>query len=428
MNKARSTAVALAAALALTTTGCAATAGGSDEKITLTYWTHVNAPSQAVEEKLIAAYEDAHPNITIDYLATDFGSLPTKLNSAIAGGSGPDIFNYFQSFAAGLDAKGYLAPVDFSAFGVADQAEFEARYSEGVVGGFTSGGKIVGVPHEISTFQFLINNDSFTNAGLDPEKDFPATWDDVAKVGAAIQAAPGGPAEGLSLSLNSPVRDSLIFDAMARQAGQALFSDDGTKAFINSPEAVKALQAWGDFATKSKVNDPALGPTATTNAEDLFGDGTAGMVNTGGTWFLAILKDTYPDRSFTVGQYPTFGDTEIGADLYGFGLYVPVTSAHPKEAWEFARYLADNSDAYFTGAGVWLGDTATLSSSVTGDVDNWDVFQEGFGRGFYMGPLVNFNEISQSLENAIQRVVVNGASAQESLDTAQAEIEPLLAP
>lgn len=409
-------------------TGCTPASSSSDEQITLNYWTHVNEPSQIVEQELIDAYEADNPNVTINYLPVDFGSLPAKLNSAIAGGGGPDIFNYFQSYAPGLADKGYLALVDFAAFGVADQAEFNSRYTDAIGAGYADAdGNSIGIPHEVSTYQFWINNDHFAAAGLDPVADYPTTWADVATVAAALQSAEGGPQEGIALSLNNPVRDTLILDAMARQAGKGLFSEDGLTAYVDSPEAIRALQTLGDFANVQKVNDPSLGPTASTNAEDLFGAGIAGMVNVGGAWFAPTLASTYPDISYTVGQYPTFGINEIGANLYGFGLYVPVTSQLQPEAWKFARYLADNGSAYFEGAGVWLGDNQSLTGDATANVENWDVYAEGFNRGYFLPPLVNYNEISQALENAIQRTVLNGMSAEESLAQAQAEIEPLLA-
>lgn len=409
--------------------GCSAQSSDSSSgKVQLTYWTHVNPPAQKVEKELIAAYEKAHPNVKITYLPVDFASLPTKLNSAIAAGSGPDVVNYFQSYAAGLADKGYLAPVDYDALGVSEST-FAGDYTKEILNGFRHDGKVLGVPHEISTYQFWINSDDFAKAGLDPVADFPKTWDDVAAVGQKLQAAPGGPREGLSLSLNDAVRDTLIFDAMARQAGQPLFSADGKKASVDSAAAVQALTRWSDFVHKDKVNDPALGPNSATSSDDLFASGTAGMVNTGGTFGVSIYAQTHPDLKYTVGQYPTFGTSQVGADLYGFGLYVPATSKQQKEAWKFVRYLTDkeSSAKYFTDAGVWLGDNATLAGPTTASFPHWDVFAEGYKRGAFLAPLANYNQIIQSLENAIQRSVLNGTPASDSLKQAQSEIEPLLA-
>jgi len=427
----------LATAMALT--GCSSgssspsasgsgSSGSSAEKITLNYWTHVNPPSQTVEKELIQQYESQNPNVTINYLPVDFGSLPAKLNTAIAGGGGPDIFNYFQSYAADLVNKKFLAPVDFSAFGAADASAFGALYPKAIVDGYTYGGTVFGVPHETSTYQFWINKASFAKAGFDPSKDFPKTWDDVNKVGVKLMSS-GASKEGIALTLNSSVRDTLVLDSMARQAGGSLFSDDGKTAQLNSPSAIKALGTWGDMVHKTKISDPALGPTASTNAEDLFAAGTAGMTNVGGSWFVAGLKTSHPDvyKNYAVGQQPIYpGGPQIGGDLYGFGLFVPATSKYQAEAWKFAGFLATQGKAYFEGAGIWLGDNASLAAPFATSFENWDVFSEGFKRGFFLPPVVKYNELSKVIERAIQRVVLENQSPSDSLNQAQTEAEPLM--
>jgi len=150
---------------------------------TVTYWTHVNAPAQKVERKLISQFEAKNPNIKINYVVVDFNSLPTKLTTALAGGAGPDIFNYFRSFAPALVQRELIAPVDFKAFGVANQKAFTDRYVPSVIGGYTFGNTIYGVPHEVSNFAFWVNGAQFKAAGLDPVKDFPKTWADVVRLG-----------------------------------------------------------------------------------------------------------------------------------------------------------------------------------------------------------------------------------------------------
>jgi multiple sugar transport system substrate-binding protein len=400
-------------------------------KVTVTYWTHVNAPAQALEKKLIAQFEAKNPNITINYLPVDFNSLPTKLTTALAGGTGPDIFNYFQSFAPGLVQRGFIVPVDFKAFGVADRAAFAQRYLPSVLGGYTFNGSVYGVPHEVSNFAYWVNTDMFKAAGLDPVKDFPKTWADVSRLGAKLTVLKNGKIvrEGISLPLYNALRDNLVLDAMTRQAGGRLFTDDGKKAFLNSPAAVKALQTWAGFVHTDKINDPALGPTASGDNLDLFGNQTAAMTNVGGSWFTSILQQTYPKvyKAYAVGPEPRFaGGPNVGADLYGFGLFVTKTSQHPAEAWHFARFLADNGDAYFTDAGIWLGGKDTLTSPVTKTLPHWNVFKSSFAQGFFLPPLVNYNQISQIIERAIERSVLNGQRPQSSLNQAQQEAQPLL--
>ena len=408
-----------------------ASARSTASKVTITYWTHVNAPAQALEKKLIARYEKMHPDVAITYVPVDFNNLPTKLTTALAGGAGPDIFNYFRSFAPALVQHGFIAPVDFKAFGVANRGAFNARYLPSVVDGFTFGGAVYGVPHEVSNFAFWVNTAMFKAAGLNPATDFPRTWNDVSRLGKKLTIRKNGKIvqEGLSLTLYNQVRNTLVLDAMTRQAGGKLFSNDGKTASLNSPAAVKALQTWANFVHVDRINDPALGPTASTDNLDLFGNGTAAMTNVGGSWFTSILQQTYPKvyKSYMVGPEPRFpGGPNVGADLYGFGLFVTKASQHQQQAWQFARFLADNGASYFTDAGIWLGDKATLDSPVTNSLPHWNIFKSSFAQGNFLPPVLNYNQLSTIMERAVERAVLNGQSAKQSLDQAQQEAQPLM--
>jgi len=417
--------------VALSPGWASASTRSASSKVTITYWTHVNAPAQVLEKKLIARYQKMHPDVLINYVPVDFNSLPTKLTTALAGGAGPDIFNYFRSFAPALVQHGFIAPVDFKAFGVADRSAFDARYLPSVVNGFTFGGSVYGVPHEVSNFAFWINTAMFKAAGLNPAKDFPRTWADVARLGKKLTIRKNGKIvrEGLSLTLYNQVRNTLVLDFMTRQAGGKLFSDDGKKAYLNSPAAVKALQTWSDFVHVDRINDPSLGPTASTDNLNLFGDGTAAMTNVGGSWYISILQQQYPKvyQSYMVGPEPRFsGGPNVGADLYGFGLFVGKSSQHQQQAWQFARFLADNGDSYFSDAGIWLGDKATLNSSVTRSLPHWNIFKTTFAQGNFLPPVLHYNELSTIMERAVERTVLSGQSAKQSLDQAQQEAQSLM--
>lgn len=397
-------------------------------KITVIYWTHVNPPAQTLEKKLVARYMALHPDVTVDYLPVDFNSLPTKLTTAIAGGGGPDVFNLFQSFAPGLVQRQFIVPVDFKAFGVGNAAGFGAKYLPSIVQGYSFGGKVYGVPHEVSNFAYWINQAEFKAAGLNPAQSFPKTWDQVIALGKKLTIVKNGKTaqEGISLPLYNALRDMLVLDALTRQAGGLLFSADGKNSYVTGPAALKALTLWSDLVHVHKINDPSLGPTASTDNLDLFGNGTAAMTNVGGSWFINYMKAGFPKgyANYMVGPEPHFaGGPNVGADLYGFGLFVTSTSKQQAATWQFARFLEANGAAYFNEAGIWLGDKATLTTAKT---PHWDVFKKSFAQGNFLPPLLHFTEISASLERAIERVVLNGMSPKQSLNQAQQEIQPLL--
>lgn len=422
--------------LALATQACASTQpagsagpGASDggEKITLNYWNHINSPSNTYEKKLIADYQAQNANVTINYLTVNDADMQTKLTTALAGGSGPDLVNQDQSFMPALVAHGDVVPADLATMGVTDQAGFEAKYSKTIAKGYSIDGTIYGIPFEVSSYAFWANGAMFKKAGLDPVADFPKTYSDLVAVGKKIQAS-GAAQEGIALTMYAPGRDLIQLDAMARQAGGSLVSDDGKTPQLDSAPVVKALKTWSDLARVAKINDPTLGPTASTNAEDLFGNGTAAMVNTGGSWLIGVLKAQYPDvyANYAVGQWPTFdGGPAVGGDLYGYALMVTKQSKHQAEAWKFAKFMTDHAADYFTNTGIWLGDSATLNSDATKSFPHWDAFSESYSRGFFLPPIVKTNEFSQVVSRAIQRVVLNGDTPETALAQAQQEALPL---
>lgn len=423
--------VASVTAIALVSVGIltgAPAATAASKTVTITYWTHVNAPTNIFEKKLIAQFEAKNPNIKVRYLPVEWGVLPTKLKTSIAGGAGPDLFNMFGAYANELISKKMVSPVDFKAFGLKNgKKDLLANFLPSVVNGFSAGNTVYGIPHEVSNHIFWINTDYFKAAGLDPNKDYPKTYEDVIRVGKLLQNLPTGPKEAIALPQYNAIRETLTLQMMARQAGGSLFSKNGKIAQLNSAPVVKALQMWGDLINVNKLNDPSLGPTASSYPEDLFGAGTAAMNNTGGPWVVQVMKDSYPKINYKVIPQPTFtGGVQAGGTLYGFGLFVPTPSKHKAEAWKFASFLLSKGQDYFDKTGVWLGDNKTFKSAATKKFPNWNSFAANFAAGEFFPPIVKYSELSDVIQRSIQRVVLQGASAQSSLDTAQKEAVPLM--
>ena len=419
------------AAIALVSAGilASAPATAATKTVTITYWTHVNAPTNIFEKALITQFEAKNPTIKVRYLPVEWGVLPTKLKTSIAGGGGPDLFNMFGAYANELISKKLVSPVDFKAFGLKNgKKDLLAKFLPSVVNGFSAGNTVYGIPHEVSNHIFWINTDYFKAAGLDPSKDYPKTYEDVIRIGKLLQGiTTNPPKEGITLPQYNAIRETLTLQMMARQAGGSLFSKDGKKAQLNTAPVIRALKMWGNLVNVDKINNPSLGPTASGYPEDLFGAGTAAMNNTGGPWVVQVLKDTYPNTKYKVIQQPTFaGGVQAGGTLYGFGLFVPSPSKHKAEAWKFASFLLSKGQDYFNKTGVWLGDNKTFKSAATQAFPNWSSFAKNFASGEFFPPIVKYSELSDVIQRAIQRVVLQGDTAASSLETAQKEAIPLM--
>jgi len=217
------------------------------KKVTITYWTHDNGPSNTFEKTLIAEYEAANPNVKINYLPVPGAQIVTKLATSIAGGSGPDLVNVIRRAVPQLASKGLLTPVNFLSMekvygaqykgSAAGKKHFDSLYSAKVRNAFVWSGRQVGIPHEVASYTMYTNTAFTAKAGI---KTFPRTWDEViASCKAISDANPGVTA--LVLPLNSSGQMYQVFDQIVRAAGGKLITQDGRTPFLETPAVVKAL-------------------------------------------------------------------------------------------------------------------------------------------------------------------------------------------
>ena len=101
---------------------------------------------------------------------------------ALATGTAPTIFtlpDFLLPMAVEVNALDALPPAAWGQPNV-----------EGVLNGYIpklldfnmEGGKLYGVPDQMNAHSLYMNNRMFREAGLDPTKDAPKTWDDVVRL------------------------------------------------------------------------------------------------------------------------------------------------------------------------------------------------------------------------------------------------------
>jgi multiple sugar transport system substrate-binding protein len=234
--------------------------------------------------------------------------------------------------------------------------------------------------------------------------------------------------EAIALPLNFPGAQFLVFDAMVRQAGGTLFSDDGREAFLTSDPVMKAVSTLAGFVQTDKITDPALNGTTADADRNLFQTGVAAMMLTGGSWYRGTLVESKVGEYAIPVPYPRFeGGPDIGGDLYGYGLTVSANSQHPAEAWKFVAHLASHGTEYFEQAeGLFIGDVATAESDAAAEYPHWDVFQEELAHGQYPPRLYQFNEIGDIVGRSVDSIIRSGEDAKAALEAAQSQVTPLL--
>src|ERR1700677_3063707 len=103
-------------------------------KVTIKVWMHEHPPRIPIDKQIVAEFEKAHPDVKIEYQVIGASEYATKLLTAFAAGSGPDVFNQTVSLVAQYYNAHIIAPIDYAAMGYADETALTGQYSSGFQG------------------------------------------------------------------------------------------------------------------------------------------------------------------------------------------------------------------------------------------------------------------------------------------------------
>ena len=167
------------------------TAVDDSKPITIEFWTHEDAARQALEEKYIAEYKAQHPNVTINVTRQSAEKLRELVQTAFAAGQGPTFFNLPIENEYQYIEAGRVAPADYATLGFKDAKDLIASYADGMIDAVVYDGDVYGLPLETTNWSIFINKKVFRDAGLDPETDYPKTWEDMVEVSKKIVVRDG---------------------------------------------------------------------------------------------------------------------------------------------------------------------------------------------------------------------------------------------
>lgn len=408
------TGVAPAAAPAAAPAGDTAAA---QEPTTITYFTFSAAPDHLEDlDQMIAAFEAANPTVKVKVETAPFDQYFTKLQTLIAGGTAPDVFelNYenFVSYAA----KGAL--LDVSSLANAD-AEFAKRYYPLAYSAFSRDGKQYGLPESFSNVVLYYNKELFDAAGVDyPTADW--TWQE--ELAAAQKLT--DPAKGVWGEF-SPVQ-FWEFYKTAAQSGCSVLSADGTQVTINEPGCVESLTWMIDKINKYKIS-PTDAEMAGVSDGDLFKQGKLAMLRTG-IWMFDGFKDA--PFAWDIALEP--GNTQKAHHFFSNGVAVSSTAPNPEAAWAWAQFLTSSPEAAkIRVASSWelpaLNDQSLFDAWLALDppASREVVFQAL--DSLVTPPVIEKQSQMQDAVNLLLEQAKSGAiTPQEALDQAKTEIEALL--
>jgi len=330
-------------ALVLVVSACGGGGGGGSksEVVTITHYT-IDSPDRTFVEKLIPDFESKHPGIKVKVTKAPYEQFDSKLQSSIAAKNAPDVTSHwgYGGFMEYYN-KGMLADLTplMDGFNASDY-----NIPEDVMNIYKVDGKTYGIPLNSYVTVMLYNKDLFDKAGLPyPPTDYEDkswTFDKMVEYAKKMTVDSKNIAEAqYGVDFGWGERDQ-----RPQYFGANVYSDDtwtngGKPSQVNltKPEVVDAYSKIYGLIYDEKVSPtPAFSKSVSGQFGDPFLSGKIAM-SVVGSWSLAAASDF----NFKVGvaAVPQGPNPKVRSVLYVDPLFILKDSKHPKEAFEWIKYL-----------------------------------------------------------------------------------------
>jgi ABC-type glycerol-3-phosphate transport system substrate-binding protein len=385
--------------------------------VTISMWSNTEAPGQAVEEAMIAEYMAANPNVTIEYTGgMDLFDSFDRFQAAAPAGEGPTIYGAYMPWIPILRENGLLAPALPAALCAAKQ-QIVDRYVEGTIDSYVVDGEVVALPVQQNGWSLLVNRRLWEEAGL-TEADIPTTWDEVAALQDQLKKEEGGrlTQKGFEFRYTGPQWYGNTFAGMMWNQNGEFFDAEGNPIF-NDAKGVEALRQW-----KANVVDPTVTSNVQNSPYQDFAN-EQDVMSFGGPNALSFVEQLNPAMvdNVIVAPLPKAGP---GPNLlYGFP-YIVNSKATPEEqaaAWNFLNYMFSDPNRWFENTGLLQPIKDWYTQPAAANFTGLDVFISDITGARALPQTTHYGQLQDAIKNAIDRVVLEDADPQQSLDQAVEE-------
>lgn len=344
-------------------------------------WMARGAGSKAIFLKqLFPAYQEAHPNITIQYEGLPPAELTQVLPLGIRNGNAPDAFEATDTIPVyQMVREGWVRPIDDI---MPNFEAWKATVPPGVlVDGITVfDGKVYGFPYlsnKVYQTLLLYNATHMQATGYDPSAK-PLTWDEFRDAARQITTQGNGDYYGFIIGGKQAGQWGSAASSLAEMAGAAGGPIDwrtGQYQYTAEPFAA-AIDLLVALNSDGSVF-PGVLQLDNVDVRAQMASGVAGLILEG-PWNIPVWKQDYPDFQFGVGSQPIPNSGEQIPIAIGPGAWLPMyvyaESEHPEIAGDIFAYLASEDGqtalaAITGGFPLALSETARDRAAAAGTID-----------------------------------------------------------
>lgn len=365
--------------------------GGVDENITLTFW-HIwpDAEMNEIVETYIDQFEEEHPNVTIESVATqEVEYQNNKLKVAAATGSQGDVFVCWGGgYAKAYVDAGVVLPLD----DYMEKNGTKDKLLDGTLTYATYDDKVYGLPLKQWAGALFCNEEMFEQYGV----KIPETWDELIEAVKTFREAGITP---MALGAKEGWHIGMYQNALAVRTAGADYMNQALEgeATLNTPEIAESARLLCELNEAGAFPEGTMGLGAEESQEEFY-QGLIPMYY-GGSWCAAGCDsdDNALQGKVKAVAFPTVPGGKGDKTQFSGGaidmMMINANTKYPDIAYEFAEGISQymSEEAYKIGDSLpaWKVDIdeseisptllqiQELTQTATGYVLAWDTFLEG---------------------------------------------------
>lgn len=415
--------VALVLALLMLPLAAFASGGKEAEKGTLRVW---KAPYSDNDYGLLEAafneFKKAHPQVTIDFVATPWETWVEKYTAAFAAGDPPDVFSAAQSFPYKFIQAGQVVALDKKGWAKV----LNDIYPKNLLDAFSFGGHIYAVPYSFDGVTLVYNTQLFKEAGIAKP---PSSYDELVEDAKKLTRDTNGDGRpdiwGYGLMGNESGEAVNMYYTHLMAYGGTVATADGSRCLLDSAENVRGVQFMVDLINKYKVSPP-IGLFEGRALQSAFLRGEVAMMGTN-PWFQMMARQEAPNLKWDSALMPTAAPDAPQHAALGAGEAWLISEACKNKdlAWSLIQSLTkkDHLQKYLEAVSVLPARKDLLGEMFQ---DNKFMKTNLESTAFYL-PLPKWPFIEWDLViQEIQQSMLGKKSAQNAMKTAASELNEKL--
>lgn len=308
--------------------------------VELTWWKTFETSENV--QQLIADFEQANPNVRVNYVQKDIATYEQDLLRAFASGQGPDIFSIHNDWLPMQIDK--LVPMPDGQMSVRD---YKSTFVDVAADDFVKDNRIFASPMNVDVLALYYNKDILSSSGIAIP---PKTWEEMTTSVEKITRVnrPGSfLRSGISLGTASNVNRAVdILSLLMLQNGTMFYSPDRSFAEFDQSQSIgstqfnpgqQALMYYTQFANPAKRS--YTWNALSDNSVDAFTQGKLGMMLSY-YYMRPQILDKGPTLNWDVAPVPQISVNSVKVNFANYwGEAVYKNSKSVSTAWEFINFI-----------------------------------------------------------------------------------------